>query len=651
MTDTLVRGPALPPLFRMAILKGAEASVLLHLRRGASLEARDERGRTPLLLAASAGRLATCRLLIVEGADVTATDTGGQTAAGTALKAGFPDVAAVLSASVPVQSLDDRPLPLRETSEEWTETKAAEVSGWEADATPETIASDITLATTVTTLQAAISEHRAAPVQDAWAKAEIAIPQPARAGRPRVDLPVGSAALFARALELGWTDEDRIARDLHRSTPDVRRIAAAALEMSGVRIDAATAWTRAALPGSPCRRVRAGNDALEEALTLFEDLLAEATDPAEVHAATLARFTIPDRDEEARLFQSLAGARSALLAVVRRHRLELSTWLEAALTAGNGNGDGNDPQDGEGDDPAEADNIRAADLEPLRFLLAEHGIGEDLSGQGLPYAGFAYLLEAAPPDGRAGEAGRSLARALDRFRHARDRVATANLRLVSWIARRYARAPLPMMDLIQEGGIGLLRAIEKFDPERGSRFATYATWWIRQAISRAIADQARIVRIPVHAGETLSRLERLDAAWRARANALPAIDEAAAALEKPATQIVSLREAPTEPVPFEAALDGSHWLPAIGPGALAHPEHRRLARDRSEGLSRLFRQLSPREERVLRMRSGIGLASEMTLEEVGQQFEVTRERIRQIEAKAMRRLMHPARLRELRQFS
>lgn len=658
MTDAVLRELTLSGLFRMAILKGAEASVLLHIRRGAPLEGRDERGRTPLLLAAAAGRVATCQLLISEGADIAAIDKEGLTAAKLAERAGFAEIVEALLPLIG-QLETVRPLPA-ETRVDATPLDAAApadandddgVWQWEADEVPDTAASDITLAATVTTVQVTISEHRAATIEDAWAAADIRIPQPARVGRPRVAVPEGVVGLFSRALHQGWVSLDQIASDLRGADADIHRIAKVALELSGIRIDGPSDWARSTALQVTAGKPLSQHRDLEDVVALLEDLLSEAIDPAKVYSETLARFAVPDREEESRLFQNLADARKGLLAIARGHRRKLISWLDRA------DSDSHDGQTEDGTAEADAvtgdepENLLAIDLEPLRSLLGEHDVGEDFSGHALPYAGFVRLLQAAPPVERSGETGLRLARALERFRHARDRVATVNLKLVSWTARRYHRADLSTMDLIQEGNIGLLRAIEKFDPTRGARFSTYAIWWIRQAMTRAIADQSRLVRVPVHAAEVFPRLERLDAAWMARTGTLPSDQEAATVLDRTPVLINRLRATPVEPLPFSDDLDGSHWFPGSGPRSPDHPQYRSVARDRRNGLSRVLAQLSPREERVLRMRFGLGIASDMTLEEVGSRFDVTRERIRQIEAKAMRRLTHPIRLREIRLFS
>jgi len=651
----------------MAVLKGAEASVLLHLRRGAPLEARDDRGRTPLILAAQAGRAATCRLLIAEGADTGAVDAEGRTAADAALAAGHYAVHALLAprtiaparSPAPAASVVEPPTsraePTLAEGFSLTGSDGDDDGGWAPEDAPDTSLSDQGLATSLASTQSGISTHRNRATEDAWAGADINIPQPARPGRPPAALPAGSAQLFARALSQGWIDEARITADLTGASPEQGRIAAAALELSGICILPSSAWTEAVFHPTPRNPLPVRREGLAEALELYEEMLGEATDPLDIYKAGIARHAAPGKDEEARLFASLGDARTALLIFVRRNRVELSTWLDRIIEASQPGDIGDNPEsigdDIDVNEDADGGDLLAGDLEPLRILFAEHAPGKDMSGSALPYAGFARLLDAAPAGARWGGTGIRLARALERFRHARDRVAAANLKLVIWAARRYVRAPFPAMDLVQEGNIGLLRAIEKFDPARGNRFSTYATWWIRQAMTRAITDQARIVRIPVHAAEVLPRLERLDAAFRSRINRAAADAEAAAELDRMPLLIRRLREAPVEPVPLDGALDGSAWFPALGPRTLSHPEYECFTSDRRAGVTRLLGQLNAREERVLRMRFGIGIAADMTLEEVGQTFDVTRERIRQIEAKALRRLMSPTRLRDLRQFS
>jgi RNA polymerase primary sigma factor len=362
---------------------------------------------------------------------------------------------------------------------------------------------------------------------------------------------------------------------------------------------------------------------------LSEQLTAEV-ESVQFHAAKI-EYLVDQLYAYNRRLTALGGQ---MLRLAERHRVPRKAFLDSYMGA-------------ELDD-SWLDRAAKIDKKFAAFALAEGDSVERIRGE---------ISEIANATGMALPEFRRIVNQVQKgereARIAKKEMVEVNLRLVISIAKKYTNRGLQFLDLIQEGNIGLMKAVDKFEARRGYKFSTYATWWIRQAITRSIADQARTIRIPVHMIETINKLVRTSRQFLHETGREPTPEELAERLSMPLEKVRKVMKIAKEPISLETPIgdeEDSHLGDFIEDKNAVIPVDAAIQANLKETVTRVLASLTPREERVLRMRFGIGMNTDHTLEEVGQQFSVTRERIRQIEAKALRKLKHPSRSRKMRSF-
>jgi RNA polymerase primary sigma factor len=700
MNDLLpFRVKRLPPLFRVAALAGVQAAVLAHIRRGDDINATDDKGRTPLMLAASRGHTEICRLLVDAGADIGTIDSMGKNALALAVEAGMRDVEALIEPLLPAPGTFVEGDASSDSADIFRDDDPLDISGWEVDADVTPPPNDPAQAEAARSSQRVMSSHIPIDNDEDWSDIEIALPDLGERHRPvfqdgeQYDAirNLIHCGLVDGCIQLGdilgVTESDGEPDDVAELVSNLRLV----LGDLGIRVDDGD-WAPISVVPDDTDFDNEADRLAGEAVEFLAGLCSRATDPLSIYMREVAPLPRLSRDDEEVLGRAMeegfseavaaaALSSSALTEIIRvgeeivRGVISSEAMIDTmagTVFADDGLvlrepdkdhvGDEDDEDSGEitpiGPTPSVtriAGHIAA--IRNIRETMRAKGVGERLighadslrrhiAGLGMNLAFVEHLLGVVVASGAESDLLRPMASGIKKIHRARKRLTEANLRLVIWQAKKFVYLGLPVADLIQEGNIGLMKAVERFDYRRGFKFATFALWWIRQAMTRAAADKVRTIRVPVHALEALGKVNRLRMALNPATGHPPALDEIAAALSISHTKLQTLLRVPDEPVSIDSSDDGEPpIMDVIRDDVTANPDEVVAHSCLCDAIGTALGGLKPMQADVIRLRFGINMDTDHTLEEVGQRYGVTRERIRQIEAKALERLAY--RLRKL----
>lgn len=673
------------PLFRLSLIHGDTESAIKHLETGHQVNCRDSAGRTPLIIAAQKGHRDLCAVLLQHGADIDAKDSSGNTALTLVQAAGRGDIAELIIAAGIIAAAADLtaqasplepPASPSEFASESSDDHEAVFGDWVAEDPAEAPANDPTCLTEAAVVQAQIDAHDAIDLDEDWLDVEVDLPAALRdQRRARLLDPAERRvleALFSDAIEYGIVSASRLGPyagstegELDREFLDhlIRLLG----ELGAVIDEDEEEWL---IPDSDRIVPEEYADTIEEAFVHLEDMSARLNDPLTRFFAAIRSKTLFTREEEQRhgsavdaelqrALDAIAASPSGISAaieiatsIVKGHRPPSGlTRLVNEGPATEGAAEDDDAVHGLSDDGNEAtiaDSRIDVFVERVGLLRESASVSTASATKRVelrnqlaalePTATFIQLV--AHHLKEHGHEACDLSQPLEAIRRLYSQLVDANYRLVISIARRYVGTGIPLMDLVQEGNLGLLRAVEKFDHRRGYKFSTYATWWIRQAITRAVADTGFIIRVPVHMREKVNKVNAVLRAFDATGATDPSRKEIAS---RTGMDEAEVRKALSVPEAFS-------WDDA--PDMLAHvlelddedQQADKLATAASlrRALRSALETLKEREAQVLIYRYGLEDGEYRSLEEIGQYFGLTRERIRQLESRGLARLRRPS---------
>ncbi|QNA87464.1 sigma-70 family RNA polymerase sigma factor [Massilia sp. Dwa41.01b] len=683
----------LSPLFRLALKSGAVEAIALHIHRGESLNGRDSAGLTPLMIAAIHNQQDSCTKLLALGADASLLSAGGKTAVELARDHGHLTLATLLlprgapnsdgphtaeignvllsnGSSSPPAIGGTHLLPLQHCSAEGlqmasvdtTLAQSAEIhpleftddlSGWTADANVSVPVHDADCVMAAEGVQRRISEHRRISDDADWSAIDFELPE-ARAAQlsPRIEDLAAVEGLIASGLRDGYVTDDNLQQALEKDfgfeIERVRVVMEGLLDDLGILLETV---------GTPLPQVSlsANNEELIEVLHVLHDRLAEPTGPEHMYFTEARKYDLIKREDEERLGRQMDSTLGQLTRALAS--LPERDWLLYFAQTGEGGGvaiheleDGDEMAEG-GESLEAASEEKGADSVEGDFRsyvqLVRSGAPENGRDRAVPRPAPVDLKRMLDAASRLDDVAADLVNSsIAGYERARDRLVTANLRLAISLAHKYRYSGLPLADLIQEANIGLMRAAERFDFRRGFKFSTYATWWIRQGMSRSVQDTSRTIRVPVHQGEKIYQVSRVQRELEYGRAGEVRPEEIANHLSLSLRQVEQIIRADIRVISIEECgpdLEPFTPDPFSIVDLQCDPLQRACDRSLATAIERLLAGIDKRGRQVIVARFGFDGAGGRTLDEVGQQFGVTRERIRQIEAKTLRKLNHPSR--------
>jgi len=662
----------------MAALAGVETAVRLHVRRGDDLDARDSAGMTALMLAASKDKATVCTILLEAGADPRLTDPSGRNALSIAKTAGAESAVSAIEAALPQKSEAPASCVSEELvlDEDW---EVPDLSAWENEEDGVPPEADYSLAKAAAALHKAISAH--APVDNAegWDDFEVLLPDRSTALPESGDRADAIRYLLLRAVREGSVPENTLIEACSEGGEEkegwekLLRMAVAEL---GAETD-----ERAEEGDEPFVAAAGELEDLEvsSAISFMDDLDPWRCDPARLYAKEMRTGRLLTAEEEVLLGREMEEGLSAASAALASWPEGVSAVIDAgemvragkaapedffsrggdepggdeeASTAADDQGE--DGIDGVGDLPQETQEFleRVEEIARHSHSAGQGGAMEAALSAAIGRSSLspAFLCRLSRPES-FDRAAKAFAAAVERYAKARESMTVCNLRLVYNVVKRYQGLGLTFDDLLQEGNIGLLKAVERYDWRRGFKFSTYATWWIRQNASRAVADAGRTIRLPVHVHEKLTRLRREADDAERRTGKPPSDSWLAQRLSMSVGTVANLRARATEPVSLDSLNEyGEALSDYLANCTEWDPETLSERASLIRALERALADLDPRSAEILTLRYGLDGTGSRTLEETGEHYGVTRERIRQIEGKALKKLAHPSRARALADY-